>query len=107
MDTWSSTGYTRWRRARKGWLLRLALAALVTAVGVGSRLHAHELMLKASLEDMVAEAEWAVAADLVAQQPRRHSRGNLIVTDDRFPAFDVLLDSPDSGFSVSAAASAK
>jgi len=98
MDTWSSTGYARWKRAQKGWLVRLALAALVTAVGAGSRLHAQELMLKASLEDMVAEAEWVVVADLVAQQPRRNSRGNLIVTDYRFHAVDVLLGLPDSDF---------
>jgi hypothetical protein len=98
MDTRNQAGYARWRRAQKGWLVRLALAALIIVLGAGSRLHAQELMPKASLEDMVAEAEWVVVADLVAQQPRRNARGNLIVTDYRFHAVDVLLGVPDGDF---------
>ncbi|WP_395681994.1 hypothetical protein [Dokdonella sp.] len=98
MATWNRRQYPRWKRAQRGWLVRLALAALVIVLGAGSRLHAQELMPKASLEDMVAESEWVVVADLAAQQSRRNARGNLIVTDYRFHAVDVLLGLPDSDF---------
>jgi len=98
METLNRSGRARWQRAQRGWLVRLALALLIVVLGAGSRLHAQDLMLKASLEDMVAESEWVVVADLVAQQPRRNARGNLIVTDYRFRAIDVLLGLPGSEF---------
>jgi hypothetical protein len=67
MDTWSQAGYARWKRAQRGWSIRLALAALFIMLGAGSRLHAQGLMPKVSQEGMIAEAEWVVVADLVAK----------------------------------------
>jgi len=57
METLNRSGRARWQRAQRGWLVRLALALLIVVLGAGSRLHAQDLMLKASLEAMVAESE--------------------------------------------------
>ena len=78
-----------------------AFCGLVAAFicGLCSVASAQELMLKATLPDLVAESQWISVADLVDAQARRNARGNLIVTDYRFRAVQTLLGSPpDSEF---------
>ena len=80
---------------------RMAVIGLLLALSCGSPALtvAQDLMTKASLPDLVAEAESIVVADLVDARARRNARGNLIVTDLHFRTDQVLLGMlPRSGF---------
>ncbi|MET0231647.1 MAG: hypothetical protein ABW186_12005 [Rhodanobacteraceae bacterium] len=71
---------------------RLAAIAFGVALACGAVDHssAQELMLPQSLSDLVAESDFIAIADVVSAQPRRNSRGNLIVTDYRFRVSETL-----------------
>ena len=71
---------------------RLAAIAFGVALSCGAVAPsgAQELMLPASLPDLVAQSDFIAIADLVSAQARRNARGNLIVTDYRFRVSETL-----------------
>jgi hypothetical protein len=71
---------------------RVAAIALGVALACGSiePASAQELMVPASLSDLVAQSDFIAIADLVSAQARRNARGNLIVTDYRFRISETL-----------------
>ncbi|HEY6942255.1 hypothetical protein, partial [Dokdonella sp.] len=77
-------------RVRRGWLWALACACIALV----PRAHAQELMLAASMDDLVDQSEWIAIAELASATPRMNARGNLIVTDYAFRLEQRLLGAP-------------
>lgn len=71
---------------------RIAAVAFGVALACGAvdSSSAQELMLPASMSDLVAQSDFIAIADLVSAQARRNARGNLIVTDYRFRVSETL-----------------